>query len=71
MDDLNQGLDRMLHGLSTYALPFFIGLMSLLALFAWKTQYPAADPQQLQIRVIKESAAVADPAQALAQLRES
>ena len=71
MDDLNQGLDRMLHGLSTYALPFFIGLMSLLALFAWKTQYPAADPQQLQIRVIKESAAVADPAQGLAQLRES
>ena len=71
MDNLNQGLDRLLYGLSTYALPFFIGLMSLLALFAWKTQYPAADPQQLQIRVIKESAAVADPAQALAQLRES
>ncbi|WPC65368.1 EAL domain-containing protein [Rhodoferax ferrireducens] len=71
MDNLNQGLDRLLYALSTYALPFFIGLMSLLALFAWKTQYPAADPQQLQIRVIKESAAVADPAQALAQLRES
>ncbi|ABD70202.1 diguanylate cyclase/phosphodiesterase [Rhodoferax ferrireducens T118] len=71
MDNLNQGLDRLLYALSTYALPFFIGLMSLLALFAWKTQYPAADPQQLQIRVIKESAAVAGPAQALAQLRES
>ena len=53
MDKLNQGLDRLLYTLSTYALPILIGLVSLLALFAWKTQYPVVDPQQLQIRVIQ------------------
>ncbi len=68
---LNQGLDLLLHVFSIYALPILIGLVSLLAFFAWKTQYPIAEPQQLQIRVIKGSAAVVDPAQALAQLRES
>nr|WP_296486549.1 EAL domain-containing protein [Rhodoferax sp.] len=36
-----------------------------------KTQYPVTEPQQLQIRVIKGSAAAADPSQALGQLRES
>ncbi|NDP40949.1 MAG: hypothetical protein GZ093_19855 [Rhodoferax sp.] len=37
MYKLNQGLDRLLHAFSTYALPILIGLVSLLALFAWKT----------------------------------
>ena len=70
MDKLNQGVDRLLYTLSTYALPFLIGLMSLLAILAWKAQYPVADPQQLQIRVIQGSSGVAEPAQALAQLPE-
>jgi diguanylate cyclase (GGDEF)-like protein len=71
MDRLNHGLDRLLYACSTYALPILIGLVSLLALFAWKTQYPVVEPQQLQIRVIQGSASVLDPAQALAQLRGS
>jgi len=71
MDNLNQGLDRLLYALSTYALPIVIGLASLLALFTWKTQYPVVDPQQLEIQVLKESVDVVEPAQALALLRES
>ncbi|MFZ3081084.1 EAL domain-containing protein [Rhodoferax ferrireducens] len=71
MDNLNQGLDRLLYTLSTYALPILIGLASLLALFTWKTQYPVVDPQQLEIQVLKESVDVVEPAQALALLRES
>ena len=70
IDQLNQGLDRLLHVFSTCALPIVIGLLSFLALLTWKTQYPVTDPQQLQIQVLKESADVVEPAQALAQLRE-
>ena len=70
MIKLNQGLERLLHAFSTYALPILIGLVSLLALLAWKTQYPVTEPQQLQIRVIQGSSGVAEPSQALAQLPE-
>lgn len=68
MNKLNQGLDWLLYALSTYALPIFIGLVSLLTLFAWKTQYPVAEPQQLAIQVIKGSNGLVDPAQVLTQL---
>ena len=71
MDKLNEGLDRLLYALSTYALPVVIGLASLLALFTWKTQYPVVDPQQLEIQVLKESGDVVEPAQVLALLREN
>jgi len=66
---LSQGLDLLLYAFSTYALPIVIGLLSLLALFTWKTQFPAIDPQPLDIQVIQGSADVAEPAQALAKLR--
>jgi len=68
---LSQGLDLLLYAFSTYALPIVIGLLSLLALFTWKTQFPAIDPQPLDIQVIQGSADVAEPAQALAKLRGS
>ncbi|PKO62901.1 MAG: diguanylate cyclase [Betaproteobacteria bacterium HGW-Betaproteobacteria-18] len=69
MDQLNQFLDLLLYVFSTYALPMAIGLLSLLALFAWKSQYPVTEPQQLQIQVTQEAADTLEPAQALAQLR--
>jgi diguanylate cyclase (GGDEF)-like protein len=68
-DGINRWLDQLLYVFSTYALPITIGLASLLALFVWKTQYPVAEPQQLEIQVIKSSADMVGPAQALSQLR--
>ncbi len=70
LDQLDQGLDLLLFALSTYALPLFIGLVSLLAVFAWKTQYPANEPQAMAIQVVQGSADIVGPAQALAHLRE-
>ena len=70
MDQLNQGLDLLLHAFSTYALPLVIGLLSLLALFSWKSQYTVAAPQQLPIQVIQGSAEITEPAQAIAQLQD-
>lgn len=66
---LSQGLDLLLYAFSTYALPIVIGLLSLLALFTWKTQFTAIDPLPLDIQVVQESADVTEPAQALAKLR--
>jgi hypothetical protein len=66
---LSQGLDLLLYAFSTYALPIVIGLLSLLALFTWKSQYAVTAPQQLRIQVVQESANMIEPAQALAQLQ--
>lgn len=67
---LNQGLDSLLHVFSTYAVPILIGLVSLLALLIWESQYPVAEPQQLAIQVLKDSPVELEPAQALVQLSE-
>ncbi len=69
MDQLQHGLDLLLYGLSSYALPVVIGLLSLLAVFTWKSQYAVTAPQQLRIQVVQGSAELQDPAQALAQLQ--
>ncbi|MDD2918952.1 EAL domain-containing protein [Rhodoferax sp.] len=68
-DQFNHFLEQMLYVFSTYALPLVIGLLSLLALFAWKTQYPFTEPRQLPIQVIQGAADTLEPAQALALLR--
>jgi len=66
---LNQRLDQLLQVFSTYAVPIFIALLSLLALFTWKTQFPVTEPQQLAIRFVSGSNSIAAPEQALVQLR--
>ena len=55
--------------LSTYALPVVVGMLSLLALFAWKTQYPVSEPQQLPIQVVQETTRAMAPAEVLASLQ--
>ena len=70
-DKFNQKLDQLLQVFSTYFVPIFIALLSLLALFTWKTQFLVTEPKQLEIRVIQGSNGVMEPVQALAQLRES
>lgn len=69
LDQLQHGLDLLLYVLSSYALPVVIGLLSLLAVFAWKSQYAVTAPQLLRIQVAQGSANIQEPAQALAQLQ--
>ncbi len=64
-------LDRLLFGFSAYAVPLFIGLVSLVALFVWKSQYPITEPQDLDLQVVQASASLVTPEQALAQLQGS
>ena len=71
IDLISQKIDFLLHVFAIYALPAFIGLISLVAVFAWRSQYPVVDPQALPIKVNTAISATVDPAQALAQLRES
>ena len=63
-------MEWWLYVFSTYGVPLLIGLMSLLALLAWNTQYPMGEPQQLQIRVLKGSPDLVEPSRARAQLRD-
>ena len=53
MDQLNQWLDLLLHAFSTYALPLVIGLLSLLAIFSWKSQYAVTPHNNCQSRLSK------------------
>jgi diguanylate cyclase (GGDEF)-like protein len=69
MDQCSLYLEQLLYVFSTYALPVVIGLFSLMALLAWKTQYPFAEPTQLKIQVMQAAAVPLEPAQALASLR--
>ena len=71
LDRVNVGIERLLYIVSIYSLPIVIALLSLLALLAWKTQFPVAEPQQLDMQIFKGSPDLVDPAVALAQLRNS
>ncbi len=70
LDKFSSGIDHSLYAFSIYILPIFIGLVSLLALFAWKTQFTSVEPQQLEIQVFKGGSGIAGPTQALEQLRD-
>ncbi len=50
---LNQWLDRLLHGFSSYAIPMAVVIASVLAFLYWNAQYSTAEPQLLEIRVGK------------------
>ena len=67
----NQTLNKALLGFSVYFIPAVIGLMSVVALFAWENQYASTGPLELGIQVVKESDIHADPAKALESLRNS
>jgi diguanylate cyclase (GGDEF)-like protein/PAS domain S-box-containing protein len=70
-DQVNQALEFLLHSFSAYALPVVIGLLSLLSLFVWKSQYGAVEPQQLEIQVLKTGSPIATPQEAAALLQNA
>lgn len=64
----NAALDSLLYRLSVYGVPALIGVMTLMALFAWDRQYAAGDGNPLEFRVVEQSGGIPGPAQALARL---
>ena len=56
-DQINQALELVLYVFSAYALPVAIGLLSLVSLFFWQTQYSLGDSSRMEIRVVKVSEA--------------
>ena len=70
MGQLGERLDAWLYAFSISAVPIAIGLISLLALMAWQSQYPATEPRQLDIQVLSESPDVSSPAKAWDNLQK-
>lgn len=70
MGQLGERLDAWLYAFSISAVPIAIGLISLLALMAWQSQYPATEPRQLDIQVLSESPVVSSPGAAWDNLQK-
>jgi diguanylate cyclase (GGDEF)-like protein len=56
--------DRVLHGISAYAVPLAIGLFSLMALLDWDNHYPVEGGQPLPLRIVEQTGRVLLPADA-------
>ncbi len=64
-------LDSVLFGMSTYALPFLMGLLSLVAIFLWDSHYGTTDTKPLSFAVTAEADRAFSPSEALTILREN
>lgn len=65
---LNPRVERAIYLLSAFATPLVLALFSLVALFAWQTQYPANEPLNLSFKVMQGIPGRADPVEAFRQL---
>ena len=64
----NGALDALLYGLSVYAVPAAIAVMSVIALFAFDKHFTAGTGSALEFRVFEQNGDAPEPALALAQL---
>jgi diguanylate cyclase (GGDEF)-like protein len=67
---LNPLLEKGLYFLSTFATPLALALLSLIAIFAWETQYPVTEPKTLNFKVLQGSSELSDPVVAAQRLIE-
>ena len=67
---LNPQLETCIYILSTFVTPLALAFLSLVAMFAWDTQYPASEPKNLEVKVLKGSSALTDPTVALQLVTE-
>ena len=65
---LNPRVERAIYLLSAFATPLVLVLFSLIALFAWQTQYPTIEPQTLSFRVMQGTPGLTDPVEAFQQV---
>lgn len=68
MNGTDTAIDSLLFRLSIYGVPIAIGVVSLIALFGWGSQYPGSGGTNLDIRLLREAGDTVGPAQALARL---
>ncbi len=70
-DQFNAALESLLHSFSAYVLPLAIGLLSLLSVLFWKTQFPVIEPEVLSVRVVKTLGNIKTPQDALPLLQNA
>jgi diguanylate cyclase (GGDEF)-like protein len=63
----NAALDAFLYGLSAYAVPAAIAVMSLITLFAFDKQYAASTGSPLELRILEQTDGVSEPTPAAAR----
>ncbi len=51
---VHAALDAFLYGLGVYGIPVVIGLVTLIAVTLWKTQYPAGEATALEFSVLEQ-----------------
>ena len=65
----NAAVESLLYGFATYGVPVAIGLVSLLALVVWDSEYASDSGTAIRFRYLEETAGALTPAQALAELK--
>jgi diguanylate cyclase (GGDEF)-like protein len=65
----HSAIDALIYALSVYGVPAVIGLVTLVALLVWDSQYENGGSTALALAVIEERGAALTPAQAAEQLR--
>ena len=68
MKRIHPALDTLLYGVSIYALPAVIALVSLLALVAWDNKYPLAASTPLELKILEQTGDVLSTTQAITGL---
>ena len=63
-------LDSFLYGLGVYAVPAAILVVTLIALIAWRDQYPVGGATPVRFSVLEEHGTSLQPIQALQELRD-
>lgn len=63
--------DRFLYGLSAYAIPLLIGLITVIGFFSWHSHYPATGGEAMDFQVVAATGEKQTPEKALAQLADS
>lgn len=61
-------LDAWLHAFSTYGLPIFIGILSVIALTVWHGHYESGNPQPLEFRYVRDDGGQMSATEAMAAL---
>jgi diguanylate cyclase (GGDEF)-like protein len=67
--EFHSAIDAFIYALSVWGVPLVIGLVTLVALLAWDSQYEGASPAPLAIAVLEERGAALGPAEAAERLR--
>ena len=67
--EFHSAVDALIYALSVYGVPAVIGVVTLVALLAWDSQYESAGSTPLAIAVLEERGGALTPAQAAQRLR--